>query len=76
MRPNKTARLSRKRPRAVFAELHSPPPDESGNPEVQEALMDIMRVQIGAEKVKDFVREEGEKLRQAADEVSVASRRD
>ena len=32
--------------------------------------MDIIRVQIGQEKVKDFVKDEGEKLRQAAEEVS------
>lgn len=32
--------------------------------------MNIMRVQIGQEKVKDFVKDESEKLRQAAEEVS------
>lgn len=32
--------------------------------------MNVIRVQIGQEKVKDFVKDEGEKLRQAAEEVS------
>lgn len=34
--------------------------------------MDIIRVQIGQEKVKDFVNLEREKLRQAAEEVGAA----
>ncbi len=62
---------SRKRPRAAFAEQHAQLPDDSGNPDVQEKLMNIIRVQIGQEKVKDFVKEESEKLRQAAEEVSL-----
>jgi len=38
---------------------------------LQEKLMNIIRVQIGQEKVKDFVKEESEKLRQAAEEVGL-----
>jgi hypothetical protein len=38
---------------------------------LQEKLMKIIRVQIGQEKVKDFVKEESEKLRQAAEEVGL-----
>lgn len=71
VRPSNTFRPSRKRPRAAYAEQHSQPADSSGNPDVQEKLMDIIRVQIGQEKVKDFVKDEGEKLRQAAEEVSI-----
>ena len=70
VRPSKTVRASRKRPRAAFSEQHAQPADDSGSPDVQEKLMDIIRVQIGQEKVKDFVKDEGEKLRQAAEEVS------
>lgn len=70
LRPSKTTRASRKRSRAAFADQYAQPADNSGSPDVQEKLMDIIRVQIGQEKVKDFVKEEGEKLRQAAEEVS------
>ena len=63
-------RTSRKRPRAAIATQHALPPDDSGNADVQDKLMNIIRVQIGQEKVKDFVKEESEKLRQAAEEVS------
>ena len=69
-RPSKAARASRKRSRASFAEQYAQSADDSGSPDVQEKLMNIIRVQIGQEKVKDFVEEEGEKLRQAAEEVS------
>ena len=61
----------RKRPRAVSAEQHTEPPENTGNPNVQQKLMDIIRVQIGQEKVKDFVKVEREKLRQAAEEVQM-----
>ena len=54
----------------MLAEQHAQPADDAGNPDVQQKLMDIIRVQIGQEKVKDFVKEEGKKLRQAAEEVS------
>ena len=63
------ARTSRKRPRATVSEQHAQPSDNPGNSGVQEKLMDIIRVQIGQEKVKDFVNLESEKLRQAAEEV-------
>lgn len=70
-RPSRPVRTSRKRARVAFAEQHAQPADNSGgSPDVQEKLMDIIRVQIGQEKVKDFVKDEGEKLRQAAEEVS------
>ena len=61
----------RERPRAVSAEQHAEPPENVGNPNVQQKLMDIIRVQIGQEKVKDFVKVEREKLRQAAEEVQM-----
>ncbi|KAL3151568.1 hypothetical protein ABBQ38_012564 [Trebouxia sp. C0009 RCD-2024] len=64
----KTVKASRKRPRASFSEQHAQPADNAGSPDVQEKLMNIMRVQIGQEKVKDFVKDESEKLRQAAEE--------
>ena len=70
VRLSNTLRASRKRPRAAISEQHAQPADDSGSPDVQEKLMDIIRVQIGQEKVKDFVKAEGEKLRQAAEEVS------
>jgi hypothetical protein len=70
-KPARTARNSRKRPRAAVAEQHARLPDDTGNPDLQEKLMNIIRVQIGQEKVKDFVKEESEKLRQAAEEVGL-----
>ena len=73
--PSRPLRASRKRARAAFAEQHAQPADNSGSPDVQEKLMDIIRVQIGQEKVKDFVKDEGEKLRQAAEEVSSVCRK-
>ena len=62
---------SRKRPRAANAQHHAQPSDDAGSSEVQNKLLDVIRVQIGQVKVKDFVKEESEKLRQAAEEVSV-----
>lgn len=70
-KPARTAQTSRKRPRAAVAEQHARLPDDAGNPDLQEKLMNVIRVQIGQEKVKDFVREESEKLRQAAEEVGL-----
>lgn len=70
-KPARKAQTSRKRPRAVVAEQHARLPDDIGNPDLQEKLMNIVRVQIGQEKVKDFVKEESEKLRQAAEEVGL-----
>ncbi|DBA71740.1 TPA: hypothetical protein ACH3X2_011013 [Trebouxia sp. C0005] len=67
-KPARTWQTSRKRPRAAVAEQHARLPDDTGNPDLQEKLMNIIRVQIGQEKVKDFVKEESEKLRQAAEE--------
>ena len=70
-KPARTAQTSRKRPRAAVAEQHARLPDDAGNPDLQDKLMNIIRVQIGQEKVKDFVKEESEKLRQAAEEVGL-----
>ena len=63
---------SRKRPRAASAQHHAQPSDDAGSSEVQNKLLDVIRVQIGQVKVKDFVKEESEKLRQAAEEVSTS----
>ena len=41
------------------------------NSDWQEKLMNIIRVRVGREKVKDLVTEESEKFRQAAEEVGV-----
>lgn len=71
-KPAQGARESRKRPRTTVSEQHAQPSDNLGNSGVQEKLMDIIRVQIGQEKVKDFVNLESEKLRQAAEEVCFA----
>ena len=68
-KPAHCFRASRKRPRSTVSEQHAQSPENMGNPNVQEKLMDIIRVQIGQEKVKDFVNLEREKLRQAAEEV-------
>ena len=72
-KPGRSTRTCRKRSRSAVAEQHARLPDDSGSPDVQAKLMDIIRVQIGQEKVKDFVKEESEKLRQAAEEVGRSS---
>jgi len=47
------------------------PSDDAGESDWQEKLMNTIRVRVGQEKVKDLVKEESEKLRQAAEEVGV-----
>jgi hypothetical protein len=42
----------------------------SGDANLQERLVDIVRLQIGQEKVKESVEEEKEKLQKVAEEVS------
>lgn len=45
------------------------PPESQGDPNVQEGLVQMVRLQIGKEKVKDSVEEEKLKLQQLAEEV-------
>lgn len=45
------------------------PPDSQGDPNVQEGLVQMVRLQIGKEKVKESVEEEKLKLQQLAEEV-------
>ena len=42
---------------------------DSGDQDVQNRLVDVIRLQIGQEKVRDFVQSEQDKLRQTAEEV-------
>ena len=42
---------------------------DSGDQNVQNRLVDVIRLQIGQEKVRDFVQSEQDKLRQTAEEV-------
>ena len=62
--PVHKARLPRQKRQRCRAAL----PD-SGDQDVQNRLVDVIRLQIGQEKVRDFVQSEQDKLRQTAEEV-------
>ncbi len=53
--------------RAVLGEAG--PPDSQGDPNVQEGLVQMVRLQIGKERVKESVEEERQKLQKLAEEV-------
>ena len=61
-------RRPRRRPsQRAFA---SPPsPSNEGDEVVQETLAEMIRLQVGAEEVKEFVEQESEKLRESAEKV-------
>eukprot|EP00891_Asterochloris_glomerata_P006899 jgi/Astpho2/6899/Aster-x1405 len=61
--PVHKARLPRQKRQRCRAAL----PD-SGDQDVQNRLVDVIRLQIGQEKVRDFVQSEQDKLRQTAEE--------
>ena len=46
-------------------------PDEAGDPEVQDTLVKLVNLQVGAEQVKARAAEGSESLRQTAEEVSM-----
>ncbi|EIE19611.1 hypothetical protein COCSUDRAFT_67718 [Coccomyxa subellipsoidea C-169] len=52
--------------RAVLGEAG--PPDSQGDPNVQEGLVQMVRLQIGKERVKESVEEERQKLQKLAEE--------
>lgn len=57
----------RRRGQIAFA---SPPSDKNeGDEIVQETLAEMIRLQVGAEEVKEFVEKESEKLRESAEKV-------
>jgi hypothetical protein len=58
---------SRSRCRAVLG--GATPPESQGDPNVQEGLVQMVRLQIGKEKVKESVEEERQKLQKLAEEV-------
>jgi hypothetical protein len=56
--------------RGRFSRAFQEPPsdDADGNPQVQDALISMLKLEIGKKKVEEYVEESGERLRQVADE--------
>lgn len=67
-------RARRRRQRGAASALAAEAGDSGeGDPDVQENLVSMLRIQIGKQTVNDIADSESEKLRQSVDKVTVSS---